>query len=92
LLRYSFRGSEATLRRWSRLHLQSLAPTSVSLSQHDEKHVVPIPLSVQKNKKKITYRISSLVDDTAISKKISFKTTTGAYEISIRDNDLLSDN
>jgi hypothetical protein len=54
--------SEGTLSRWSRLHLQSLAPTPVSrrvdvrqaaghkiiaesLSQHDEKHVVPIPLS-----------------------------------------------
>jgi hypothetical protein len=56
------RASEGTLRRWSRLHLQSLAPTPVSmrvasgrrpvvkifaesLSQHDEKHVVPTPLS-----------------------------------------------
>jgi hypothetical protein len=58
-----FRASEGTLSRWSRLHLQSLAPTPVSrrvdvrqaagrknifaesLSQHDEKHVVPTPLS-----------------------------------------------
>jgi hypothetical protein len=59
------RASEGTLSRWSRLHLQSLAPTPVSrsnppatsgrrpvvkifaesLSQHDEKHVVPTPLS-----------------------------------------------
>jgi hypothetical protein len=58
------RTSEGTLSRWSRLHLQSLAPTPVSrrvdvrqaagsknncrifiLSQHDEKHVVPTPLS-----------------------------------------------
>jgi hypothetical protein len=56
--------SEGTLSRWSRLHLQSLAPTPVSrrvdvrqaagrkkkinaesLSQHDEKHVVPTPVS-----------------------------------------------
>jgi hypothetical protein len=59
------RASEGTLNRWSRLHLQSLAPTPVSsridvrqaagrktiaesLSQHDEKHVVPTPLSVGK--------------------------------------------
>jgi hypothetical protein len=51
------RASEGTLSRWSRLHLQSLAPTPVSsrrpvvkiiaesLSQHDEKHGVPTPLS-----------------------------------------------
>jgi hypothetical protein len=55
------RASEGTLSRWSRLHLQSLAPTPVSrrlvgrrlvvkiiaepLSQHAEKHVVPTPLS-----------------------------------------------
>jgi hypothetical protein len=50
------RASERTLSRWSRLHLQSLEPTPVSrrpvvkiiaesLSQHDEKHVVPTPLS-----------------------------------------------
>jgi hypothetical protein len=56
------RASEGTLSRWSRLHLQSLAPIPVSrrvdvrqaagqkikaesLSQHDEKHVVPTPLS-----------------------------------------------
>jgi hypothetical protein len=55
------RASAGTLSRWSRLHLQSLAPTSVSwrvdvrrpvvkinaesLSQHDEKHVVPTLLS-----------------------------------------------
>jgi hypothetical protein len=56
------RTSEGMLSRWSRLHLQSLAPTPVSrrvdvrqaagqkiiaesLSQHDEKHVVPTPLS-----------------------------------------------
>jgi hypothetical protein len=56
------RASKGTLSCWSRLHLQSLAPTSVqggltsgrrlvvkiiaeSLSQHDEKHVVPTPLS-----------------------------------------------
>jgi hypothetical protein len=59
------RASEGTLSRWSRLHLQSLAPTPVfrrvdikqaqvvktsaeSLSQHDEKHVVPNPLNVGK--------------------------------------------
>jgi hypothetical protein len=56
------RASEGTLSRWSRLHLQSLAPTPVSrrvdirqaagrknaeyLTQHDEKHVEPTPLSV----------------------------------------------
>jgi hypothetical protein len=55
------RASEGMLSRWSRLHLQSLAPTPVSrrvevrrpvvkiitesLSQHDEKNVVPTPLS-----------------------------------------------
>jgi hypothetical protein len=39
------RAAEGTLSRWSRLHLQSLASTPVSLSQHDEKHVVPTPLS-----------------------------------------------
>jgi hypothetical protein len=55
------RASEGALSRWSRLHLQSLAPTPVSrradvrqgsrkkiaesLSQHGEKHVVPTPLS-----------------------------------------------
>jgi hypothetical protein len=57
------RASEGTLSRWSRLHLQSLAPTpdsrrvdvrqaagskniiAESLSQHNEKHVVPTPLS-----------------------------------------------
>jgi hypothetical protein len=57
-----YRASEGTLSHWSRLHLQSLAPTPVSrrltsgrrpvvkiiaeiLSQHDEKHVGPTPLS-----------------------------------------------
>jgi hypothetical protein len=55
------RASEGTLSRWSRLHLQSLAlqfqggltlgrrPVvkiiAESLSQHDEKHVVPTSLS-----------------------------------------------
>jgi hypothetical protein len=49
------RASAGTLSRWSRLHLQSLAPILVSrrvvkiiadsLSQHDEKHVVPTPLN-----------------------------------------------
>jgi hypothetical protein len=55
------RASEGTISRWSRLHLQSLAtPVSSrvdvsrrpvvkiiaeSLSQHDEKHVVPTALS-----------------------------------------------
>jgi hypothetical protein len=60
------RASEGTLSRWSRLHLQSLAPTPVSrrvdvrqaagrknncriflrpATQHDEKHIVPTPLS-----------------------------------------------
>jgi hypothetical protein len=55
------RASEGTLKHWSRLQLQSLAPALVpwrvdvrqaagrkiiveSLSQHDEKHVVPTPL------------------------------------------------
>jgi hypothetical protein len=59
------RVAEGTLSRWSRLHLQSLAPTQLqggltsgrrpvvkiiakSLSQHDEKHVVPTPFSVGK--------------------------------------------
>jgi hypothetical protein len=59
------RDSEDTFSRWSRLHLQSLAPTPVSRrvdvrqvagrkiivessSQHDEKHVVPTPLNVEK--------------------------------------------
>jgi hypothetical protein len=56
------RASEGTLSCWSRLYLQSLAPTPVSrrvdvrqaagriniaesLTQHDEKHVVPTPFS-----------------------------------------------
>jgi hypothetical protein len=54
------RASESMLSRWSRLHLQSLAPNpgsrrvdvrsvvkiiTESLSQYDEEHVVPIPLS-----------------------------------------------
>jgi hypothetical protein len=51
------RASESTLSRWSRLHLQSLAPMTSGkrpvvkisncriLSQHDEKNVVPTPLS-----------------------------------------------
>jgi hypothetical protein len=53
------RASEGTLSRWSRL-LQSIAPTPISrsvdvvktiaesLSQHDEKQVVPTPRSVRK--------------------------------------------
>jgi hypothetical protein len=59
------RASEGTLSRWSRLHLQSLAiPVSrrvsgrrpvviiiaESLSQHDEKHVVPTSLNVGRKK------------------------------------------
>jgi hypothetical protein len=55
-----FRASEGTLSRWSRLHLQSLAPTPIPmvavrqaagcknfaecLSQHDKQHVVPTSL------------------------------------------------
>jgi hypothetical protein len=47
------RASEGTLSRWSRLHLQVLTSgrrpvvkiIAESLSQHDEKHVVPTPLS-----------------------------------------------
>jgi hypothetical protein len=64
LLSRAPRALEGTLNRWSRLHLQSLAPIPVSrmvdvrrpvvkiiaesLSQHDEKHVVPTPISVGK--------------------------------------------
>jgi hypothetical protein len=58
------RASKGSLSCWSRLRLQSLAPTPVSirvyirpvvkviaesLSQHDEKHVVTTPLSVGKS-------------------------------------------
>jgi hypothetical protein len=55
------RASEGTLCCWSRVHLQAWAPTpvsrmvdvrqaaglkiAISLSQHDEKHIVPTPLS-----------------------------------------------
>jgi hypothetical protein len=66
------RASEGTLSRWSRLHLQSLAPTpgltsgrrpvvkiiAESLSLHDEKQVVPTPLSgirVGERKKSLLY-------------------------------------
>jgi hypothetical protein len=57
------RASEGTLSRWSQMHLQSLAQfqggltsdnrsviiiIAESLSQHDEKHVVPTPLIVGK--------------------------------------------
>jgi hypothetical protein len=59
---YLLHASEGTLSCWSRLYLQSLAPTQFqegltsgrrpvvkiiveSLSQHDEKNVVPISLS-----------------------------------------------
>jgi hypothetical protein len=61
------RASEGTLSRWSRLHLQSLAPTPISkrvdvrrpvvkiiaesLSQHDEKHVVPTQWDKGRRKK-----------------------------------------
>jgi hypothetical protein len=68
------RASEGTSSRWSRIHLQSLAPIPVSrrvdvrqaagrkiivesLSQHDEKHVIPTPLSeIRVGRKRLRWR------------------------------------
>jgi hypothetical protein len=74
-----FYALEGTLSCWSLLHLQSLAPTPVSrrvdvkiiaesLPEHDEKHVVPTPLSGRRvgnigNKKKNNYYVSCGVRD-----------------------------
>jgi hypothetical protein len=67
------RASKDTLSCWSRLHLESVAPTPVSrmvdvrqaagrkiiadsLSQHNEKHVVPTPFSGIREGKRIDIR------------------------------------
>jgi hypothetical protein len=76
------RASEGTLSRWSRLYLQSLAPTPVSrrvdvkqaagqkiiaesLSQHDDKHIVPtLLMDMGREKKNKKFQTKTIWVDT----------------------------